>query len=80
MTRPALELANPKFIDFMVGRRSDGGIDGYLGIQVVEFEAGRLVAEFDVPFEYPRKPDLRSDPQFAELSGMVSAALREAYT
>ena len=43
MTRPALELANPKFIDFMVGRRSDGGIDGYLGIQVVEFEAGRLV-------------------------------------
>jgi uncharacterized protein (TIGR00369 family) len=48
MTRPALELANPKFIDFMVGRRSDGGIDGYLGIQVVEFEAGRLVAEFDV--------------------------------
>jgi NitT/TauT family transport system ATP-binding protein len=49
-------------------------------VLVMSARPGRLVAEFDVPFDYPRKPDLRSDPQFAELSGMVSAALREAYT
>jgi len=49
-------------------------------VLVMSARPGRLVAEFDVPFDYPRKPDLRSDPQFAELSGMVSAALRGAYT
>ncbi len=41
---------------------------------------GRLVAEIDVPFDYPRKPDLRFDSRFAELSGTVSAALKEAHT
>lgn len=49
-------------------------------VLVMSARPGRLVAEFDVPFDYPREPDLRSDPQFAELSGMVSAALRGAYT
>jgi NitT/TauT family transport system ATP-binding protein len=37
---------------------------------------GRIVAEFAVPFEYPRSPELRFDPDFALLSGDVSKALR----
>ena len=49
-------------------------------VLVMSARPGRLVAEFDVPFAYPGEPDLRPDPQFAELSGMVSAALRGAYT
>jgi NitT/TauT family transport system ATP-binding protein len=37
---------------------------------------GRIVAEFAVPFEYPRSPELRFDPDFALLSGDVSKSLR----
>jgi NitT/TauT family transport system ATP-binding protein len=38
------------------------------------------VAEFSVPFGYPRHPDLRFEPEFAKLSGEVSHALRGAHT
>ena len=48
-------------------------------VLVMSARPGRLVAEFDVPFDYPRMPDLRFDPQFAELSSKVSLALRGAY-
>lgn len=47
---------------------------------VMSSRPGRLVASFDVPFEYPRKPDLRFDARFAELCGQVSVALRGAHS
>lgn len=37
---------------------------------------GRMVAEFAIPFAYPRRPELRFEPEFAQLSGEVSRALR----
>ena len=40
MTAPDLEIRNPKFIDHLLGHRSDSGIDGFLGTRVVEMEAG----------------------------------------
>jgi NitT/TauT family transport system ATP-binding protein len=40
---------------------------------------GRIVAEVDVPFGYPRSPELRFDPEFARLAGDVSRALRRGY-
>jgi len=52
MTAPGLEIRNPKFIDHMVGHRSDSGIDGFLGATVVEMEAGLLVMEFEVVDEH----------------------------
>jgi len=52
MTAPDLEIRNPKFIDHMVGHRSESGIDGFLGATVVEMEAGRLVVEFAVGVEH----------------------------
>jgi|TARA_B110000263_G_scaffold172302_1_gene150230 1,4-dihydroxy-2-naphthoyl-CoA hydrolase len=52
MTAPDLEIRNPKFIDHMVGHRSESGIDGFLGATVVEMEAGRLVVEFAVGDEH----------------------------
>ena len=52
MTVPDLEIRNPKFIDHMVGHRSESGIDGFLGATVVEMEAGRLVVEFAVGDEH----------------------------
>ncbi|MEZ5231903.1 MAG: ABC transporter ATP-binding protein [Acidimicrobiales bacterium] len=48
-------------------------------VLVMSARPGRLVAEFDVPFPYPRNDDLRFDADFAELSGKVSHALREAH-
>lgn len=50
----------------------------YMSTRVLVMSArpGRIVADFPVPFPYPRSPDLRFDPGFAELSGQVSAALR----
>jgi len=48
VTAPDLEVLHPKFIDHLLGHRSDSGIDGFLGLQVVELEAGRLVVEFEV--------------------------------
>lgn len=46
---------------------------------VLSARPGRIIAEFDVPFDYPRLPPLRFDPEFAELSGEVSLALRGGY-
>jgi NitT/TauT family transport system ATP-binding protein len=48
-------------------------------VHVMSARPGRIVASFDVPFEYPRYPMLRFDPEFAELSGAVSEALLGAH-
>ena len=45
-------------------------------VLVMSNRPGRIVASFDVPFSYPRQPQLRFDPEFALLSGEVSLALR----
>jgi NitT/TauT family transport system ATP-binding protein len=49
-------------------------------VLVMSARPGQIVAEFEVPFEYPRKPGLRFDAAFAELSGQVSAELRGAHS
>jgi NitT/TauT family transport system ATP-binding protein len=41
---------------------------------------GRIVAVHDVPFGYPRSPDVRFDPTFAELSGQVSHSMMAGHT
>ncbi len=48
-------------------------------VYVMSARPGRIVAEFDIPFPYPRRPDLRFDPDFAELNGNVSHALRGSH-
>jgi NitT/TauT family transport system ATP-binding protein len=52
----------------------------YLSTRVAVMSArpGRLIRQFDVPFAYPRSEDLRFEPQFAELAGEVSQALKLA--
>ncbi len=49
-------------------------------ILVMSARPGRIVGEFHVPFEYPRSPDLRFEPEFGELSGQISHALRGAHS
>jgi NitT/TauT family transport system ATP-binding protein len=45
-------------------------------VLVMSPRPGRIIASFDVPFAYPRSHDLRYSPEFAELCGQVSHALR----
>ncbi|MBM3827233.1 MAG: ABC transporter ATP-binding protein [Actinobacteria bacterium] len=49
-------------------------------VHVMSTRPGRLVASFEVPFGYPRRPELRFDARFAELCGQVSLALRGAHS
>ena len=49
-------------------------------VLVMSARPGRVVAEFAVPFPFPRAAALRAAPAFAELTGRISAALREAST
>ena len=39
---------------------------------------GRIVAEFEVPFGYPRDPSIRYGAEFSGLAGEIAEALREA--
>jgi NitT/TauT family transport system ATP-binding protein len=48
-------------------------------VLVMSARPGRIVAGIDVPFPYPRQEDLRYDPAFAEITGSVNHALREAH-
>ena len=45
-------------------------------VLVMSPRPGRITASFDIPFAYPRDHDLRYSPEFAELCGKVSHALR----
>ncbi len=49
-------------------------------VLVMSARPGQIVAEYDIPFDYPRHPDLRFDPDFAKLSGEVSHALRGGHS
>jgi NitT/TauT family transport system ATP-binding protein len=48
-------------------------------VLVMSARPGKIVGDFPVSFPYPREPDLRFDPAFAELCGQVSHALREGH-
>ena len=48
-------------------------------VLVMSSRPGRITTEFAVPFVYPRAPELRYDPEFARLTGLVSRALRDAH-
>lgn len=49
-------------------------------VHVMSARPGTLIATFDVPFSYPRNPDLRFEAAFGELSRAVSHALLEAHS
>ena len=49
-------------------------------VLVMSARPGRIVAEFEVPFEYPRSPQVRFMPEFAKLCGEVSQTLRGAHS
>ena len=48
-------------------------------VLVMSGRPGEIVGDFAVPFPYPRAPELRFDPDFAQLCGEVSYALRDTH-
>lgn len=48
-------------------------------VLVMSARPGRIVESVDVPFSYPRHPDVRFDPTFGEISARISHALRGAH-
>lgn len=44
-------------------------------VLVMSSRPGTIVASYEVPFAYPRSPEIRFDPAFAELSGQISQSL-----
>ena len=49
-------------------------------ILVMSPRPGRIVADIRVPFDAPRRPELRAQAEFARLTGEVAACLRRAGT
>jgi NitT/TauT family transport system ATP-binding protein len=45
-------------------------------VMVMSPRPGRILEVIDVPFAFPRPPELRASADFAELTGRVTAALR----
>jgi NitT/TauT family transport system ATP-binding protein len=52
----------------------------YLGgrVLVMSGRPGRLVGEVEVPLDYPRRPSIRFDAVFTELTSKVYSMLEEA--
>jgi NitT/TauT family transport system ATP-binding protein len=48
-------------------------------VLVMSARPGRIVGDYRIPFDYPRRPELRFEPAFAQLCGRVSDALRGAF-
>lgn len=49
-------------------------------VLVMSARPGRIVAEFEIPFDFPRTPDLRFTAEFAKISGEISHELRGAHS
>lgn len=47
-------------------------------VVVMSRAPGTILKSIDVPFDFPRTPELRADPEFARLTGIVSGHLRRA--
>ena len=48
-------------------------------VLVMSPRPGRIIAEVEIPFSYPREPDLRFDAHFGAISSEVSHALRAGH-
>lgn len=47
-------------------------------VLVMSQSPGTILESIEIPFDFPRTPELRADPEFARLTGVVSGHLRRA--
>jgi NitT/TauT family transport system ATP-binding protein len=83
------EITRERLIDELIALYMRKGFTGlfithsipeavYLSTRVVVMSPrpGRIVEVFEIPFAYPRPAELRSSPEFTEVCGEISLALR----
>jgi NitT/TauT family transport system ATP-binding protein len=71
-------FADRRFAALFVTHSVDEAVLLSSRIIVLSARPGRITAEFDVPFDHPRSPDLRYEPAFGALAGQVAEALKHA--
>lgn len=70
-------FAEQQFAGFFITHSVSEAVYLSTRVLVMSGRPGSIVASFDVPFPMPRDPDIRFTPEFGELVGQVSHALRE---
>jgi NitT/TauT family transport system ATP-binding protein len=70
--------ADNKFASIFVTHSVDEAVFLATRVLVMCSRPGTVVAEFSVPFDYPRDPALRYEAEFTKIAGSVAEALRAA--
>lgn len=71
-------FADRRFAALFVTHSVDEAVYLASRLLVMSKRPGRIVAEFEIPYSFPRNPSIRYEPEFAVLAGRVAAALAEA--
>lgn len=70
--------ADKRFASIFVTHSVDEAVFLATRVLVMCSRPGTVVAEFNVPFDYPRDPAIRYEAEFTKIAGSVAEALREA--
>lgn len=71
-------FADRRFAALFVTHSVDEAVYLSSRLLVMSKRPGRIEAEFEIPYEFPRDPSIRYEPEFAVLAGRVAKALGEA--
>ncbi len=71
-------FADRRFASLFVTHSVDEAVFLASRLLVMSKRPGKIVAEFEIPYPFPRDPSIRYQPEFAVLAGRVAAALAEA--
>lgn len=69
--------ADRQFASIFVTHSVDEAVFLATRVLVMSSRPGRIVGEFNVPFSYPREPELRYRAEFTKIAGLVADALKE---
>ncbi|MDE0171240.1 MAG: ABC transporter ATP-binding protein [bacterium] len=71
-------FADRRFAALFVTHSVDEAVFLASRLLVMSKRPGRIVAQFEIPYSFPRNPSIKYEPEFAMLAGRVAAALAEA--
>ena len=71
-------FADRRFAALFVTHSVDEAVFLASRLLVMSKRPGRIVAQFEIPYGFPRNPSIKYEPGFAVLAGQVAAALAEA--
>ena len=71
-------FADRRFAALFVTHSVDEAVYLASRLLVMSKRPGQIVAQFEIPYGFPRDPSMRYEPEFAALAGQVAAALAEA--